>query len=81
MAEMSESQQNKKAGRPRKYSSDTDKIKAKKRQTLASYHRNKDHNQYYCEVCDNTYHINTKSRHLKSKIHLKLQQRFSKLNL
>ena len=58
-------------GRPRKYFIDEERKQEYKRYVKECMERN----PFYCVFCDHTYHMASKSKHLKSKIHLKFLQK------
>ena len=54
-------------GRPKKYHNDEDKRLAYYRQIKEFMLRN----PFHCDICDHTYHMSSKSKHLRSNKHMK----------
>ena len=54
-------------GRPKKYFTDKERKQADKRYVKECMERK----SYYCHFCDHAYHMASKSKHLKSKKHIR----------
>ena len=54
-------------GRPKKYFTE----KERKRANNEYAKKCMESNPFYCDVCDHTYHIASKSKHLRTKKHIK----------
>ena len=54
-------------GRPKKYFTDEERKQADKRYVKECMERN----PFYCVFCDHTYHMASKSKHIKSKKHIR----------
>ena len=54
-------------GRPKKYFTEEERKRANNGYTKKCMERN----PFYCNVCDHTYHMASKSKHLSTKQHIK----------
>ena len=54
-------------GRPKKYFTDEERKQADKQYVKECMERN----PFYCDVCDHIHHMASKSKHLKSRKHIK----------
>lgn len=60
-------------GRPKKYFTEEERKKADR----GYVKRCMENNPYYCSVCDHTYHMDSKSKHIKSNKHIRNFQKYN----